>query len=363
MSRIALVGPLPPPAGGMANQTLQLARLLGEDGIAVDVVQVNRPYKPAWIGRVRVARALARLLPYLVALWRTVGRSDLVHVMANSGWAWHLFAAPAIRIAALRGRPVVVNYRGGEAPAFLARAGSVRRTLRRSAAVVVPSRFLHDVFASHGVSSRIVPNIVDVARFGIPGQRTAGPSARMIVTRNLERIYDLPTALRAFALVQQRRPEATLAIAGTGPERETLEGLATELGVRERVEFTGRLDPVEIAELCARADLMLNPARVDNMPNSILEGLAAGVPIVTTNVGGIPFIVEHEHTALLVAAGDAQAMAQAALRLLDDATLRERLRANGREAARQYTWPRIRPLWLGLYQELLGSRCAVEATR
>jgi hypothetical protein len=82
--KIGLIGPLPPPSGGMANQTRQLARLLAEAGMAVEVVQVNAPYRPGWIERVRGLRAMFRLLPYLVHLWRCAGRVDLFHVMANS---------------------------------------------------------------------------------------------------------------------------------------------------------------------------------------------------------------------------------------------------------------------------------------
>ena len=101
--RVGLVGPLPPPSGGMANQTRQLARLLAQEGMEVEIVQVNAPYRPAWIEHLRGARALIRLIPYLRRLWNAAGRVHLFHVMANSGWAWHLFAAPAVWVAKLRG--------------------------------------------------------------------------------------------------------------------------------------------------------------------------------------------------------------------------------------------------------------------
>ena len=94
--RVCIVGPLPPPSGGMANQCEQLVRLLGGEGVQVELVRNNAPYRPAWISHVPVLRALFRLLPYLLALWRACGRAQVVHVFANSGWAWHLFAAPAL---------------------------------------------------------------------------------------------------------------------------------------------------------------------------------------------------------------------------------------------------------------------------
>ena len=95
---IGLVGPLPPPSGGMANQTRQLAGLLADTAMAVEIVQANAPYRPAWVARVRGVRALFRLVPYVFRLWRCAGRTDLFHVMANSGWAWHLCAAPPFGI-------------------------------------------------------------------------------------------------------------------------------------------------------------------------------------------------------------------------------------------------------------------------
>ena len=130
----------------------------------------------------RGLRAVPRLVRYVAALWSAFGRCDVVHLMANSGWAWHLFAAPAIWVAWLRGRPVVVNYRGGEAERFLAESSRlVRLSLNRARIVAVPSRFLRRVFASHGVAAEVVPNIVDLERFApraLPGDAPGEPARR-----------------------------------------------------------------------------------------------------------------------------------------------------------------------------------------
>ncbi len=339
--RLTLVGPLPPPSGGMANQTRQLAKLLAADGVDVRVVQTNAPYAPSWIGRVPFVRAAFRLLPYLFRLWRDVRGADVAHVMANSGWAWHLFAAPAIWIARLRGVPAVVNYRGGDAEAFFARQLRwIVLSLRHADRVIVPSGFLRAVFERHGVSATIVPNVVDLGAFRPATEPPRTP--QLAVTRNLEAIYDIATAIRAFAEVVRAHPEAHLTIAGSGPERAALERMADELGVRVSVRFTGRLDNAELPELYRASTLMLNPARIDNMPNALLEAMASGVPIVSTNVGGIPFMVEDGVSALLVAPGDARAMARAALRILDDPALGRRIAAAGLDAAQRHAWTSVR---------------------
>ncbi|WP_295991395.1 glycosyltransferase family 4 protein [Rugamonas sp.] len=358
--RIGLVGPLPPPAGGMANQTLQLAALLRAEGLDVETVAVNGPYRPRWAGRVRGVRAIARLLPYLAALWRTAGRVQLFHVMANSGWSWHLYAAPAIWIARLRGIAVVVNYRGGEADAFLQRSrAAVGVSLRRADAVIVPSGFLLAVFGKHGFAVQTVPNIIDLERFsaaaaGTP--RDGGP--HLLVARYLEAIYDNATALRAYAIVRARYPAATLTIAGSGQLRDELVALAAQLGVSDGVTFTGQVDNAGMAQLYRQADCMLNCSLVDNMPNSVLEALASGVAVVSTDVGGVPYLVEDGRTALLVPPQSPPQMAAAVLRLTEQPELKASLRAAGLKQMQQYTWAQVRPRLLRVYAAALAPAAA-----
>ncbi len=350
--RIGLVGPLPPPSGGMANQTRQLARLLQESGAEVELVQVNPPYRPAWSGRIKGLRALVRLLPYAWALWRLAGRVDVLHVMANSGWSWHLFAAPAVWIGYWRRCPVVVNYRGGELASFLASCWPVAGpSLRRAHTIIVPSGFLQSIFARYGIAANIVPNIVNLDRFAPGPARPYRPC--ILVARNLEAIYGNATALRAFALIAAVHPQARLVIAGSGPLRDQLVALAVELGLAGSVQFTGTVDNQAMPALYADADLMLNPSTVDNTPNSVLEALASGVPVVTTDVGGIPYLVEHERTALLVPPDAPRAMADAALRLLADPALAGRLREAGRSHVQQFRWEAVRPLLFDTYRNAL----------
>ena len=348
--RLGLVGPLPPPSGGMANQTLQLARLLRAEGLQVELVQVNPPYRPAFVARLRGVRAVSRLLPYLLRLWRCAGQCDLLHVMANSGWSWHLFAAPAIWIGRWRGTPVLVNYRGGEAEAFFARSLRwVRPSMERASAVVVPSGFLEEVFQRHGMAALVLPNVVDLARFR-PAARPRGQC--VLVARNLEPIYDNASALHALALLRITHPAARMVIAGSGPLRAALEQLAAQLGVQDAVRFAGQVDHAQMASLYAEADVMLNPSLVDNMPNAVLEALASGVPVVSTRAGGVPYMVQDGRTALLVTPGAAPEMAAALACLFDQPALADALAAAGRQEAARCAWTAVRPQLLAVYERL-----------
>jgi glycosyltransferase involved in cell wall biosynthesis len=256
---------------------------------------------------------------------------------------------PAIWTARIRGKPIIINYRGGDAEKFLAGSpGIVIASMRQAAALIVPSGFLKAVFERFGVSATIVPNIIDVRRFSNPSPQRA-LRRNLLVARNLEPIYDNETAIRALAIVHRAYPEATLTIAGSGPLAGSLRTLAESLGLAAVIEFAGRLDRDAMAQAYRQADIALNPSLVDNMPNSILEALASGLPVVSTHVGGVPFIVEHERTALLVPPKSPEAMAEAILRLMRDSALAEKLVDNGLEDIGKYTWERVWPLLSRVY--------------
>jgi glycosyltransferase involved in cell wall biosynthesis len=358
LPRVCVVGPFPPPSGGMANQCQQLIQLLKSEGMDVKFVRTNSPYQPAWAGKIPVLRSLFRLLPYLLNLWRVMPKVDVVHLLANSGWAWHLFSTPVIVIGRLRGTPVIVNYRGGNADTFFAAAPKyVLNMLAKASTRVTPSVFLQRVFAKHGLSAVVIPNIIDLSRFSLRAPRTFGDAPHIIVTRNLEPIYDIPTAIRAFAIIKKKLRGATMTVAGSGPELENLQALVSSLGVADSVEFSGRIDNANIPSLYVSADCMVNSSTVDNMPISILEAFASGVPVVSTDAGGIPDLVENNVTGLLAPIGNAEAIAREMLRVLQDKGLAVNMTRAAFAEVQKYAWPEVRTKWLAAYVDAarLGS--------
>jgi L-malate glycosyltransferase len=224
---------------------------------------------------------------------------------------------------------------------------------------VVPSGFLKVVFARFGIEAAIVPNVVDLRRFSPAAAGESAPAEpHLVVTRNLEPVYDNATALRAFAIVWQRHPSARLTVAGSGPERAALEALAAELGIAGQVRFAGRLDRAEMADLYRRATLMLNPSRTDNTPNSVLEAWACAVPVVSTRVGGVPYLVDDGRTGILVPPQDPQALADAALAVIEQPALRASLAQAGQREAQRYTWEQVRPQLLATYRRVLPPATA-----
>jgi glycosyltransferase involved in cell wall biosynthesis len=293
-------------------------------------------------------RTVVTFVAYVASLVRRVPRTDVVHVFSPSYWAFLLGPAPAILVARAFGRRVLLNYHSGEADDHLTRWGwHAIPIMRLASEIVVPSQYLVDVFARHGLEATAVFNHLDVEQFPFRERRALEP--RFLSNRNFESHYNVACVLRAFARVQQRRPDAQLVVAGDGSQRNALHALAAELGLRN-VEFTGPVAPDRMPSLYDAADVYLNASSIDNMPLSILEAFATGVPVVTTDAGGIPYIVRHEENGLLVPCDDDAALAAAALRLLDDSELAASLSARARaECVAKYTWSAVRHEWEACY--------------
>lgn len=346
-----VVGPSRRFLGGQAVQAERLVRRLsGEPSVAVQFLPVD-PVLPgpfAALQRIRFVRTLVTSLAYGWSLLRHVPRCDVVHAYSASYWSFLLAPVPAMLVARLFGKRVLLDYHSGEAEDHLRRFGwHVRPLLRLAHVVSVPGDFLVAVFGRFGIEAVPVSNLIEPE--GLPYRRRERPGMHLLANRNLEPMYGVDVVLRAFARIQAEFPEATLSVAGRGSQRPHLERLVDELGLRG-VRFLGGIPPEAMREQYASADLYLNASRIDNMPLSLLEAFACGLPVVTTDAGGIPFIADNRRTARVVPVDDHEALAAAALDLLRDPAEALRLADAARaECLARYTWPAVRDRWLALY--------------
>jgi glycosyltransferase involved in cell wall biosynthesis len=348
-----LVAPSLDMVGGQAVQARRLLeRLSAEPELSVSFTPIN-PRLPGPLRRlqgIRYLRTVATSILYCGLLHRAVRAHDVVHIFSAAYFSFLIASAPAILLARLHGKRVVLNYRSGEAEDHLRRWGPVVKPILRVAdRVAVPSGYLVEIFSRFGLKAESIFNLVDTDRFRFRERKPPRPV--FLSNRNLEPLYNVACVLRAFARIQERFPEARLLVAGDGSQRAALEALATELGLRE-TRFLGRVAPEQMPALYDAAEIYLNAPNIDNMPGSILEAFASGLPVVTSDAGGIPYIVTHEETGLLVPRGDHQAMADAAIRLLEEGDLAARLSLRARAECGKYHWSSVRDEWLRLYRSL-----------
>jgi len=342
--------------GGQAVQAVRLLEGLREEpSLEVSFLPIN-PRLPGFTRRlqnIKYVRTVVTSIAYIALLLSRVWRYDVIHVYSASYLSFVIAPTPAILIAKLYGNAIILNYHSGEAGDHLVRwRRTAIPTMRLADSIIVPSEYLVDVFARFGIHASAVFNTVETNNFRFRQRSNLRPI--FLANRNLEALYNVGLVLRAFALIQQRFPEARLTVAGEGSERANLEQLARELNLRH-TEFVGRVPPERMPELYDAADIYLNGSDIDNMPLSILEAFAAGVPVITTNAGGIPYIVGDGETGLLVERGDYEAMAAHAIRLLEDNALAFKLACAAHEECRKYNWFTVREEWLKLYHQL-GAR-------
>ena len=145
-----------------------------------------------------------------------------------------------------------------------------------------------------------------------------------------------------------------LTVVGDGSQRQALETLAAELNLKQ-TSFTGRVEHDEILGYYANADVFLNASRIDNQPLSILEAFACGLPVVTTNAGGIPDIVTDGETGFVVDIDDHQTLAQRAMQLLSNDNIAATMTRKAREECRKYTWEVVCDRWLCLYRKIVEN--------
>lgn len=342
----------------LGGQSVQASRIRQEMEKEPSIRMTFLPINPRLPGPLRALRQIkyvrtaANMIAFLTLLVIRAAPADILHVFSASYWSYTFWCLPALFIGKLYGKKVIVNYRDGQCEDHLTHWRSALPTLRWADVIVTPSGYLVDVFARFGVTARSIRNFIDTSRFLY---RRRGPLRPVFMTnRILEPLYNVPCILRAFARIQQRYPAATLTIAHDGPLRQELEAETQRLGLRH-VRFLGRVPPAEIPQLYDDAEIYLTTPNIDCMPGSLLECLASGLPIVATHAGGIPYIVTHDHDALLVPLDDDQAVAECCFRLLEDPTLVDRLTTQGRETVRGYGAEVSRAQWRDLYHELLKS--------
>ena len=356
--RVAIVVAWFPIVGGHTVQARRLMNGWAHDSeVNAWIVPINPvPPKPFdRLLRVKYLRTIVTQLCYWPLLMREIRRADVVHVFSASYSSFLLAPLPAIVIARLFGKRVLLNYHSGEAEDHLRRSWIARTVLRRHVDVnVVPSPFLKDVFQRFGIDAAVVANTVDRHDFTYRARDLRRRPLTLLSTRNFEPVYNVACTLRAFASIQARFADTTLTLVGTGSQERTLKALAAELGLRG-VNFVGRVVPQEIPSYCAIADVYVQTPAVDNMPLSVLEAFASGLPVVSTAVGGVPAVLTDRVHGLLAPPNDAEAIAARVIELIEQPDYATQLAKAACDECTRYAWQSVRDSWLELYRRLGSS--------
>jgi glycosyltransferase involved in cell wall biosynthesis len=276
---------------------------------------------------------------FLLRLVRNSLWADVIYVQISGAiTAFTNGVFPSIFSGRL-GKIVIIRYGGGYPETFLATYDRYFHRFFHDATVVVNTSLAANSFRIRGYKTWVIPNIAEVENF-LTARREPG-ALRVIVCRHLDRIYNIPIALKAFKIVKQEFPSATLTVTGDGPMLEELRRLSESLSLRD-VVFRASVPHSDLPGIFAKADVFINPTNAVEIPLSLVEAAAAGLVIVASDTGAIREFIQHNVNGLLSAPNDSEMMAKWVIALFHRSNLMSKFRRAARRSATQYSWSALR---------------------
>lgn len=275
--------------------------------------------------------------------------SDFILIDTYSTTAFW-FAFCCSQVARLFRIPYVPILHGGNLPERLQHHPFWCQLIFKNAYhIVSPSAYLVTKFALFGYTTvSCIPNAITLSDYIFTPRTFFAPN--LLWVRAFDQIYNPQMAVTVFSLLQQKYPKATLTM--VGPDKDSslqdTKNYADALGLK--VTFTGKLSKAAWTDLAQDHAVFINTTHFDNMPVSVLEAMALGLPVVSTNVGGIPFLITHDTTGFLVADGDAEAMAREVEKLLTHPAATQNVVDQAYHFVSQMDWDKVAPLWTILLQ-------------
>lgn len=318
--------------GGISGQVEKIHACLDAEGIESAIFSVKGS---AWYRIKAFFRLIAKGCSY-----------DVFHVHTCSHGGF-ISAVMGISVGRLLRRRVVLTYHGGSADYYIGKhQRMVRFFLKRTDVNIVLSGFVAKAFDKYGIPYQIIPNIIELDGSRFHERETINPN--FISIRTLSPLYNIGCIIRAFQIIKSRFPQASLTIVGGGPSREALEKMVNDLQLKD-VRFTGRVDNTQIYEYLNGADVMLSSPVVDNMPVSVLEGMNAGLLVISSKVGGIPYMIDDGVNGLLFPSKNHEKLAEKMIMAVEN---QEKSKAMIREANQglgMYSWESVKQKLLPVY--------------
>ena len=332
MKKILLLSNYKPGVGGINAQVDLLQQFINqEDGWQADIFSTK-------------GNPIRRCIAFVKLLCKA-RKYDILHIHACSYWGM-VPAVFGIIAGKLWRKRTIITYHGGEAKEYFAKnAAFVRRWLGRADEVIVLSGFLKEIFDQYQISCVIIPNIV-VLRPQTEHTTTVAP--KFISIRHLEPLYNILCVLQAYEQVLKQYQEASLDILGQGSMRAELETYVQEHNLTG-VRFIGQVPNDKIYDYFAKASIMLSAPKIDNMPVSLLEAMNAGLLVISSRVGGVPYMIEDGKTGLLFESENCNDLADKMTWALVHPQEVNTMIIAAQKEVQKYSWEKVKPLLIKVY--------------
>jgi len=281
----------------------------------------------------------------LLKLVFIVKKYDVIHIHCCSGLGFYPAVIGILGAKIFNSKKTVLTYHGGAAEQFLSQYPKfIKYFISKADEITVMSEFLHKTFFKFGINTVILKNVINKA---IEYRKVDFQSVKLVSIRSLSSNYNIHDICESFKLIKKEYPKATLQIVGGGELENRIRESYEEIA---GISFIGRVSNNEIMKILKNNNIFISVPTFDNQPMSILEAFASGLIVISTNVGGIPFMIEKQINGLLVDVNKPEEIKNKVVWIMENKQKANIIIENGYNEVKKYNWSNIGPKLLKLYQ-------------
>lgn len=341
--------------GNNKKRILYIGNILSKHGFTPTNIETLTPQLSEEFSVIKVSdkkNKILRLLDICKAIIFNKSKLDLILIDTYSTSAFK-FAQIAGELCMRFNIPYIAILHGGNLPQKIEKANPKEKAFfTNAAALVAPSNFLYASFEKFGLKNLVyIPNNIDLSQYPFKQRTQLKPNLYWV--RSFHQIYNPVMAVDVLKIITEKYPDATLTM--TGPDKDGTEALvkarAAELNLQNSLIVTGKLSRSEWHKLAATKDIFINTTNVDNTPISVVEAMALGLPVVSTNVGGLPYLLSNNVDARLVDPEKPALMADAIIGLLNNPDQVQALTQAALNKVKAFDWSAVKKQWSGLIND------------
>ena len=293
---------------------------------------------------------LLRLIDMLISTFKYSKKVShvLIDTYSTQNFYYGVLVAQVCRILHL---PYVPILRGGMLPERLKKSPELCSKLFNGAKLnVAPSMYLYEVFSKEGyINLKYIPNTIEIKKYEFLLRKKV--KANLLWVRSFSKIYNPLLAIEIVEKLLDENIEVKLCM--IGPEKDGSLKECQEIVAQKKlpVTFTGMLAKDEWIEKSKKYDLFINTTNFDNTPVSVMEAMALGLPVISTNVGGIPYLIKHQKTGVLVSPNQAQSFVKEIIELLNHPEKATAIAENARKQVENFDWEIVKEKWNDILSE------------
>lgn len=300
--------------------------------------------------KVTYASSKQRLvLRFIDMLWTVIKQRKtadfvLIDTYSTLNFYYALAVSQLCRVLRLQYIPIL---HGGNLPNRLNRNPKLSELLFKHSHInISPSEYIQHHFETKGYSCKVIPNSIAISQYKFK-TRTID-DVKLLWVRSFSKIYNPTLAVDVLDVLKAKGYDATLCMVGPEKDGSLEQTKAYAKAKKLDVTFTGGLTKSEWIKLSKDYNVFINTTNFDNMPVSVIEAMALGLPVISTNVGGLPFLIHHQKDGLLVPPNQVDGFVNAIQQLKDDSILLSSITKQARVKAESYDWSTIQQLWLSV---------------